>query len=379
MLPITDLAREAALAIAVLVAGVYPSGTVDGAPPGRASRRYVQWRRGQRTRLTAREAETPASLPTTTPHVLRHPPRFRFERTGTAIVRLDGELRQRAQGTERWRRGRCPVVRRRCGPTGTTTPRVRSDQRNLRRARQSRGGQNPERTRSDSESTDSESSDSESTYSESSTTEHSNHPTPTSPPAPPAQHTPPDPAPLQRTPRHRLRQLQLRARESGKSGGEDSSKSAGEESGSGESEYEPSSDGDSDDQATDRSDEESGDEEAVQTRNETGGRTQLVGQERAVQYPADLINTDQWYLTLPTGEPGSPDTVEGEQLKAPDHRCSWRFWIGHAPGHQRRVGPQDRGCNVRPAQLKRGSARRRDKPWPSMRSSSVTQAMHGRG
>jgi hypothetical protein len=35
----------------------------------------------------------------------------------------------------------------------------------------------------------------------------------------------------------------------------------------------------------------------------------------SARYPGDLINTDQWYLTLPTGEPGKPDTVEGEQLK----------------------------------------------------------------
>jgi hypothetical protein len=103
--------------------------------------------------------------------------------------------------------------------------------------------------------------------------------------------------------------------ESGKSGGEDSSESDGEESGGDESEDEPSSGGVSDDQATDRSDTESEDDEAVQTRNETGGRAQLVGQEGAVRYPADLINIDQWYLTRPTGEPGSPDTVEGEQLK----------------------------------------------------------------
>jgi hypothetical protein len=30
--------------------------------------------------------------------------------------------------------------------------------------------------------------------------------------------------------------------------------------------------------------------------------------------PGDLINTDEWYLTLPTGKKGSPDTIEGSKL-----------------------------------------------------------------
>jgi hypothetical protein len=39
----------------------------------------------------------------------------------------------------------------------------------------------------------------------------------------------------------------------------------------------------------------------------TGGRV-------ASKFPAELIKTDQWYLTLPTGKEGSPDTVEGSKL-----------------------------------------------------------------
>lgn len=34
----------------------------------------------------------------------------------------------------------------------------------------------------------------------------------------------------------------------------------------------------------------------------------------AEQYPAELIDTNKWYLTLPTGKEGSPDTVEGSEL-----------------------------------------------------------------
>jgi len=34
----------------------------------------------------------------------------------------------------------------------------------------------------------------------------------------------------------------------------------------------------------------------------------------ASKFPAELIDTNEWYLTLPTGKEGSPDTVEGSEL-----------------------------------------------------------------
>ena len=34
----------------------------------------------------------------------------------------------------------------------------------------------------------------------------------------------------------------------------------------------------------------------------------------ASKFPAELIDTNEWYLTLPTGKAGSPDTIEGSQL-----------------------------------------------------------------
>jgi hypothetical protein len=34
----------------------------------------------------------------------------------------------------------------------------------------------------------------------------------------------------------------------------------------------------------------------------------------ALKSPGELIDTNEWYLTLPTGEEGSPDTVEGSRL-----------------------------------------------------------------
>jgi hypothetical protein len=35
---------------------------------------------------------------------------------------------------------------------------------------------------------------------------------------------------------------------------------------------------------------------------------------RAVRFPAEIIDASKWYLTLPTGKEGSPDTVETEDL-----------------------------------------------------------------
>jgi hypothetical protein len=39
---------------------------------------------------------------------------------------------------------------------------------------------------------------------------------------------------------------------------------------------------------------------------------------KAAKFPAELIDPDNWYLTLPTGEEGSPDTVEASELDTYD-------------------------------------------------------------
>jgi hypothetical protein len=41
---------------------------------------------------------------------------------------------------------------------------------------------------------------------------------------------------------------------------------------------------------------------------------QVALQHGTARHPADLLTPGQWYLTLPTGEPGHPDTVDGEKL-----------------------------------------------------------------
>jgi hypothetical protein len=41
---------------------------------------------------------------------------------------------------------------------------------------------------------------------------------------------------------------------------------------------------------------------------------QVARQRGSARHPADLLTPGQWYLTLPTGEPGRPDTVDGEKL-----------------------------------------------------------------
>ncbi len=40
----------------------------------------------------------------------------------------------------------------------------------------------------------------------------------------------------------------------------------------------------------------------------------LAGAGRTASKPGELIDTNEWYLTLPTGKAGSPDTIEGAQL-----------------------------------------------------------------
>jgi hypothetical protein len=46
----------------------------------------------------------------------------------------------------------------------------------------------------------------------------------------------------------------------------------------------------------------------------TGQRIQQALQHGTARHPADLLKPGQWYLTLPTGRPGHPDTVDGEKL-----------------------------------------------------------------
>jgi hypothetical protein len=40
----------------------------------------------------------------------------------------------------------------------------------------------------------------------------------------------------------------------------------------------------------------------------------IAGAGRTASKPGELIDTNEWYLTLPTGKEGSPDTIEGSQL-----------------------------------------------------------------
>ena len=61
---------------------------------------------------------------------------------------------------------------------------------------------------------------------------------------------------------------------------------------------------------------EDSEDSAVETGGARVGRTELIRQDRGLaQYPADLINPNEWSLTLPTGKVGDPDTVEGDDLR----------------------------------------------------------------
>jgi Alginate lyase len=42
--------------------------------------------------------------------------------------------------------------------------------------------------------------------------------------------------------------------------------------------------------------------------------TVTAGDGRTASMPAELIDTNDWYLTLPTGKQGSPDTIDGSKL-----------------------------------------------------------------
>jgi hypothetical protein len=44
------------------------------------------------------------------------------------------------------------------------------------------------------------------------------------------------------------------------------------------------------------------------------GRIAPASGRTASEFPGELIDTNEWYLTLPTGKQGSPDTIEGSKL-----------------------------------------------------------------
>jgi hypothetical protein len=282
MLPIAELAREAALAVAVVVAGAYPAGAVDGATPDPAVPECaVASSSAERDRCPQGEdASVAASDDTPRASIVRRDPDSSEPASGSpgSIVSCAGRGRPggnpgggdqssddaAAGGQDRAGNDNADEV----GPARSSM------------AGAERGSRDAQRTGPDgtgSESTGSNNEDSESEDSESEDSE--------------------------------------------KSGGEDSDsgdskREDSKESGGSESEAEGSGDMDGDDEERKHGDRESADGEAAQTRNATGERTELVRQDdSAARYPADLINTDQWYLTLPTGEPGSPDTVEGDRLK----------------------------------------------------------------
>jgi hypothetical protein len=58
-------------------------------------------------------------------------------------------------------------------------------------------------------------------------------------------------------------------------------------------------------------DDEDGDEAAAAAAAPTAGTAARGGN---ASMPADLIDTNDWYLTLPTGKEGSPDTIDGSKL-----------------------------------------------------------------
>jgi hypothetical protein len=62
-----------------------------------------------------------------------------------------------------------------------------------------------------------------------------------------------------------------------------------------------------DEQSDDSDDDSAATSTAAAAPSTAPGRT-------ASEFPAELIDTKEWYLTLPTGKEGSPDTVEGSKL-----------------------------------------------------------------
>jgi len=67
--------------------------------------------------------------------------------------------------------------------------------------------------------------------------------------------------------------------------------------------------------AEEQSDSDSDSDDAAESAPATAAAAPSAAPGRtASEFPAELIDTDEWYLTLPTGKEGSPDTVEGSEL-----------------------------------------------------------------
>jgi hypothetical protein len=121
-------------------------------------------------------------------------------------------------------------------------------------------------------------------------------------------------------------------KESSDKGGSDQGSSAGDDSGSSSSDSDsktstdPADDDDSAG-ASDKSDQESGSGNGSATSSSTSASTGATGLDSRISpglptntgpvsgdLPSELIDTKDWYLTLPTGKKGSPDLVEGSAL-----------------------------------------------------------------
>ena len=69
-----------------------------------------------------------------------------------------------------------------------------------------------------------------------------------------------------------------------------------------------------DEQESDDSRDDSGDDSAASAASPAAAAPAAGSGRTASEFPAELIDTKEWYLTLPTGKEGSPDTVEGSEL-----------------------------------------------------------------
>jgi len=67
-------------------------------------------------------------------------------------------------------------------------------------------------------------------------------------------------------------------------------------------------------QESDDSGDASGDDSAASPASPAAAAPAAGSGRTASKFPAELIDTKEWYLTLPTGKEGSPDTVEGSEL-----------------------------------------------------------------
>ena len=66
--------------------------------------------------------------------------------------------------------------------------------------------------------------------------------------------------------------------------------------------------------AEEQESDDSGDESAASPASPAAAAPAAGSGRTASEFPAELIDTKEWYLTLPTGKEGSPDTVEGSEL-----------------------------------------------------------------